>query len=100
MLEKKETSSCMSHLLCPSDSRVQKKEQEKMKHYKDLNSGNLKHEGFQLVLKLYRNSSDTHKETPFCFFIHLRSHLTSFVSMFLFVLFCFWSVYNIVVVLT
>ena len=35
--EKKETSCCMTHLLCPFDTRVQKKEQEKMEHHKDFN---------------------------------------------------------------
>ena len=34
--EKKETSCCMTHLLCPFDTRVQKKEQKKTELYKDL----------------------------------------------------------------
>ena len=36
LLEKKETWCCMTYLLCPFDTRVQKKEQEKMEHCQDL----------------------------------------------------------------
>ena len=112
--EKKETSCCMTHLLCPSDTRVQKKEQEKMEHYiliQKFSEGSRAVETVTRKFKLrgLQACSETlskplrYSQGKKKFFLFSSSvTFDSFVSFPCFCLFCFvfWSVYNIVVVLT